>query len=305
MRWQKLGQVFVPDGRRAWQQRYAFPPTPWRRDEETLRLYVAMCDEHTIGRVGWVDVSAQDPTQVLAVSDEPVLDIGRPGAFDDNGVVPTCIVEVGERLYLYYVGFQLGHRLRYFQFLGLAISEDGGASFRRAQRVPVIDRSDTELLNRTSGFVRLDDDRFRLWYVGGSEWTEVQGKALPVYDIRYAESPDGIHWPDAGEVAVALRDDGDEHALGRPWVVQHGSGWRMFYSTRTRSKDYRIGFADSPDGRHWTRRDDEIGLDVSQNGWDSAMIAYGAVITLGERSFMFYCGNGTGRTGFGVAELID
>jgi predicted GH43/DUF377 family glycosyl hydrolase len=264
-----------------------------------------MCDADMVGRIGWVDVSAEDPTAVLAVSEEPVLEIGQPGAFDDNGVVPTCAVEVGDRLFLYYVGFQLGHRRRYFQFLGLAVSQDGGDSFRRIQRVPVIDRSDTELVNRTSGFVRQDDGRFRLWYVGGSDWTEVDGKALPVYPIRYAESPDGINWPTSGDVVVALRDDGDEHALGRPWVVPNGSGWRMYYSTRTRSKDYRLGFADSDDGHHWVRRDDEIGIDVSPEGWDSEMLAYAAVVDLHGRSFMFYCGNRTGRTGFGIAELAD
>jgi sucrose-6-phosphate hydrolase SacC (GH32 family) len=304
MRWNKMGRVFVPDGQRRWQQHYAFPPTPWRRDADTLRIFVGMCDEETVGRVGWVDVSAKDPTQVRAVSEQPVLDIGQPGAFDDNGVVPTCVVEVDERLYLYYVGFQLGHRLRYFQFLGLAISDDGGASFQRAQRVPVIDRSDTELVNRTSGFVRRDDRMFRLWYVGGSDWTTVGEKTLPVYDIRCVESQDGINWPKVGDVAVPLRDDGDEHALGRPWVIRNGDGWRMFYSTRTQSRDYRIGFADSEDGRHWTRRDEEIGLDVSDDGWDSEMIAYGAIVDLDDRRFIFYCGNGTGRTGFGVAELI-
>src|SRR5262249_55283325 len=149
-------------------------------------------------RLGYVDVDPADPTRVLAVADEPLLDVGQPGAFDENGVVPTCVVPVGDVLYLYYVGFQLGQKVRYFQFQGLAVSRDGRRSFERQQRTPVLERSDAELLNRTSGFVLRENGVFRLWYVGGSEWTVVNGKPLPVYSIKYLESPDGITWPSEG-----------------------------------------------------------------------------------------------------------
>ncbi len=148
MRWGKLGRVYVPDGSKPWAQDYACPPTPHQLDADLLRLYIAFCDPDTIGRVGYVDVRADDPMEVVRVSQKPVLDIGEPGAFDENGVLPTCVVPVGDRLYLYYVGYQLGVKVKYFQFQGLAVSSDGGESFQRAQRVPVLERSDTELLNR-------------------------------------------------------------------------------------------------------------------------------------------------------------
>jgi len=44
-----------------------------------------------------------------------------------------------------------GVGVRYFLFTGLAESEDGGESFVRASRVPVLDRSDEELHVRSSG----------------------------------------------------------------------------------------------------------------------------------------------------------
>lgn len=302
MRWRKMGHVYAPDGRSAWQRHYAFPPTPLKRTGDVLRLYVCFCDENIVGRVGWVDVLLEDPAQVVAVSDEPVLDIGRPGAFDENGVLPTCVVPVGERLYMYYVGYQLGTKLKYFQFQGLAISDDGGDSFTRAQRVPVIDRSDAELVNRTSAFVRRDGDRFRMWYVGGSEWTEVERKPLPVYNMRYLESDDGIHWPPEGRVCLDYADE-DEHAFGRPWVFGEDGDYRMLYSVRTRSKDYRLGYAESSDGIAWERRDDQVGIDVSDSGWDSEMIAYASLVEYEGTTYLFYNGNERGRTGFGYAVL--
>jgi len=293
----------VPDGRQWWAKKYAFPPVPYRLNDDVVRVFLSFCDDRMVGRAGYVDVAAADPSQVIAVSQEPILDIGPDGAFDENGLLPTCVLDVDGRLYMYYVGYQLGMKVRYYQFQGLAVSDDGGASFRRHQPVPVIDRSPGEFLNRTSAFVRRRGAGFEMWYVGGSEWTTVHGKALPVYDIRYLTSPDGIHWPAEGQVCVTYQND-DEHAFGKPFVVEHGGLQRMFYSVRTRSRrGYRIGYAESADGLHWERKDHEAGIDVSASGWDSEMLAYASVITCDGRTYMFYNGNNLGETGFGFAEL--
>jgi predicted GH43/DUF377 family glycosyl hydrolase len=302
MKWNKTGRIYVPDGGNWWAKKYAVPPTPYFLTDEIIRMYVGCCDENMVGRIGYVDLRADNPSEIMNVSEEPVLDIGEPGAFDENGILPTSIVEVDAKLYLYYVGYQLGMKLRYFQFAGLAISYDGGASFKRAQRVPVIDRSDQELFNRTSAFVRRHNRVFQMWYVGGSDWTTVAGKPLPVYNIRYLESADGIHWPQAGRVCIDYANE-DEHAFGRPFIFEEGGSHKMFYSVRTRSKDYRIGYAESTDGQNWVRKDDEIGIDVSDGGWDSQMLAYASVVRHKDKVYMFYNGNNCGETGFGYAEL--
>jgi hypothetical protein len=302
MRWRKMGRVYVPDGRRAWAVKHAFPPTPYFRPDGTLRLYCAFCDSGTVGRLGYVDVDPADPSRVLGVADEPLLDVGAAGAFDENGVVPTSIVRVGDLLYLYYVGFQLGQKVRYYQFQGLAVSRDGGETFARQSRVPVLDRSDKESLNRTSGFVRREDGLFKLWYVGGSDWTFAHGKPLPIYSIKYLESPDGMTWAREGRPAVPFKND-DEIALGRPFVVRDSDRYRMWYSIRSRSKGYRLGYAESCDGYSWDRRDDEVGIDVSPDGWDSKMVGYPAVVSYRDKTYLFYNGNDCGHTGFGYAVL--
>lgn len=266
-----------------------------------IRMYVAFCDADTVGRVGYVDLSPEDPGTILAVSQEPVLDVGQPGTFDERGVVPTCALWVGDDVLLYYVGYQRGTLLPYFQFEGLAISHDDGASFTRVQRTPVIDRSDAELVNRTSAFVQAGET-FRMWYVGGSDWTVVNGKPLPVYNMRFLESADGVTWDPEGQVCLDYAND-DEHAFGRPWVIDRGAEHLMFYSVRTRSKDYRIGVAGSSDRITWERHDEEVGIDVSDEGWDSEMIAYASIVELGDRTYLFYNGNDRGKTGFGYAEL--
>ena len=302
MKWNKKGRIYVPDGSKWWAKKYAFPPTPYFLSNEVIRMYVAFCDENTIGRIGFVDILADNPSEVVAVSEEPVLDIGVPGAFDENGILPTSVVPVDDKLYLYYVGYQLGMKVRYYQFEGLAISHDGGHSFKRRLQVPVTGRSDAEMLNRTSAFVRLRDGVFQMWYVGGSEWTVVNGKPLPMYNIKYLESEDGINWPPAGQVCIDYANE-DEHAFGKPFIIEDGGLHKMFYSVRTRSKGYRLGYAESADGHHWVRKDEEVGIDVSESGWDSEMIAYSSIVRHKEKVYMFYNGNNLGETGFGYAVL--
>ena len=302
MKWRKRGHIYAPDGSRPWARQYAFPPTPLRIDDELIRVYVAFCDEHTVGRGGYVDVRAANPSEVVRVSQEPVLDIGEPGCFDDNGVVPVSVLAVGDEIFLYYTGYQLGTDVSYFQFLGLAISRDGGESFERHSQAPVLEPSDDEPFTRASAHVFRSGEGFGMYYSGGDRWTEHEGKPLPVYNLRRLDSPDGKRWGPAGRVVVDLADD-DEHAIARPWLLP-GDAHRMLYSVRTRSnRDYRIGLAVSADGVEWERRDGEAGIDVSEGGWDSEAVAYASVAEHGDSTYLFYCGNQRGKTGFGYAEL--
>ena len=192
MKWIKRGLIYGPSGDSWWAQRWALQPTPLLRPDGTIRVFVGLRTHEGISRVGFVDVSADNPAEVLRVSPEPVLDIGEPGAFDENGVVPCAIVEREGKLYLYYAGYQLGQKVKFFVFGGLAISEDGGVSFRRHSRVPICDRTDDERFFRVIHSIMLENGGWRVWYGAGSEFTYENGRALPNYDIRYAESDDGI-----------------------------------------------------------------------------------------------------------------
>ena len=75
---------------------------------------------------------------------------------------------------------------------------------------------------------------------------------------------------------------------------------------RTNKNDaYKIGYAESNDGVKWIRFDDNVGVNLSLNGWDSQMMSYPNVIKYNSKLYMFYNGNGFGQTGFGYAVLMD
>jgi hypothetical protein len=303
MRWRKLGLVYVPTGDPEWAVSHPAIPTPMMLDEDRIRVYVAIRDRDNVGRVGWVDVDAADPQRLLGTAKAPALDIGTPGAFDDNGVAPTCLVEHEGRLHLFYVGFELGVHVRYRLLTGLAVSEDGGETFQRLSRAPVLDRSDAELQFRTAAHVRpTAHGTWRLWYVAGSSWIESQGKPVPAYDLRHQESRSLTEWAPAGDLVLHPAGP-DEYAFGRPFVVEEDGAFRMWYSIRSFSRGYRLGYAESPDGLDWTRLDDRLGLDASPTGWDSEMQCYACVQATRHGTYLFYNGNDFGATGVGVAVL--
>ena len=146
-----------------------------------------------------------------------------------------------------------------------------------------------------------------MWYLSTIRWEVFDDRPEPVYHIKYTESDDGLDWRRPGIVAVELKSP-DEGGLSSPSVRKTPDGWEMWYSYRgirdyrtNPAHSYRIGFATSPDGLRWTRRDDEVGIDVSESGWDSEMIAYARVYEHGGKLHMMYNGNGFGASGIGHA----
>ena len=78
-----------------------------------------------------IDLAASDPLRVLGTAPEPLLPLGQRGTFDDNGMMPSCIVADGQLRYLYYIGWNPQVTVSYRVSIGLAVSEDGGHTYRR------------------------------------------------------------------------------------------------------------------------------------------------------------------------------
>lgn len=303
MRWDRLGLVWTaPQGTG---RTGALQPTPLVLDDR-IRVFAGCRDAAGASEVWWVDLDPADPTRVLGEASYPALAAGPPGAFDAAGVVPCAVAQVDDVVRLYYAGYQPpggpGERFRVFSGLATA-PVDRTDIFVRASHTPLLYAGPGERLFRVVHSVRRrPGGGWRCWYGAGHEFRQGRTKLLPVYDIRQMHSPDGVTWPDEGEVAVPLGSP-DEHRVGRPYVVAHDGGWRMYFGAGTEATTYRLTFADSADGRRWRRHDGRLGLDVGAAGWDSEMTAYPAVVTTPAGTFLLYNGNGYGRDGFGVAVL--
>ena len=234
------------------------------------------------------------------------MDIGKAGSFDDNGVVPISILKKGSQIYLYYVGFQLGVQIPYYMFGGLAISNDGGKTFERYSDSPVLDRTGDEIYARCGINVIQDEGKYKMWYIGSNKegWTMSGGKLRPLYIMKYTESLDAVHWNEKPIQCLEYKNE-DEHGFGRPYVWRDGEKLKMFYSIRTYSRGYYIGYAESKDGVNWERKDELAGIDLGENSWDDKNMSYPYIYKYNNHVYMFYNGNGCGKTGFGYAELEE
>lgn len=309
MRWQKKGLICSHETiALPWYKKNTLVPVPHLMDDRRLRIFVTMCDEENVGRIGYVDVNPERPSEILDYSHAPVVDIGADGCFDDNGVVTSSILKAGDDLLLYYSGYQTCVKVPYLIFSGLAISKDNGNSFRKSSsRVPMLDRIDGEVATRCAPFVMEEDGGFRMWYTAdaGDGWIEHARKKLPMYDLKHAVSSSPSEWPrQRGEISIPLANS-DEHGIAKSTIWKEDGLYKIIYSIRSLAKGYRLGYGESRDGIRFTRRDDLVGIDVSPSGWDSGMIAFAERLRYKDKTYLFYCGNHYGMGGMGYAELAE
>jgi hypothetical protein len=154
----------------------------------------------------------------------------------------------------------------------------------------------------TSVHVDENSDNWKAWYNSGIKWEKKNGSWHPTYGIHYATSKNGIDWDSKKGLIIPLKDQ-YEHSFGRPSVVYWDNIYHMWFSHRG-TKDYttyRIGYANSKDGINWTRNDEQSGITVSENGWDSESVCYPYLVKNNNEKFILYSGNKYGMTGFGYA----
>lgn len=300
MRWEKRGLIFRPDTSLQWQCSHAALPTMLHLSDGLYRVYFASRDSDQRSHVGFFEFDLDDPTRILRRSEKPVLAPGPLGHFDDHGVYAASVVRHGELVYLYTIGWNPGVRPPlFYASIGLAVSEDGGITFKKHGRSPIMARSEHDPCLVTSPVVLEEAGLWRMWYVSGYRWDEIDGRPASNYHIKYADSADGIHWRRDGVVCIDHANK-EERNIARCCVLKQGDGYLAWYSFSDGS-GYRIGFAKSPDAIAWSRRDADAGIGLSESGWDSEAIAYPCVVRHGERLYMLYNGNGFGKDGIGLA----
>lgn len=297
MKWLKRGLLFAPPSNLRWMRTHAALPCADSANG-ALKVYFSGRDEQNRAHIGWFMMGMDPEPRVLSVSECPVLMPGETGCFDDHGVTSSCIIAVNSARYLYYTGWSLGQTVPFYLFVGLAVSNDGGVTFERVSKAPILERCHVDPYVTASPCVLLDGGMWRMWYVSGSKWQIESGRTRHFYHIRYAESNDGVQWKRSGIVCIDYKQPG-EHAIARPWVVKDGNLYRMWYCRRGHA--YRLGYAESADGIGWVRKDSEVSIEPSSSGWDSEMIAYPFVFDHGSERYMLYNGNGYGATGIGCA----
>lgn len=304
-RWEKAGLIYKPHNEASWWVSNAMAPTAILLNENIIRVFLGCWDKDGISRIGYIDLNAANPSEIVKISNEFVLDIGHPGCFDDNGVFPGHAYKYNNIIYLYYTGFQKLDKIPFSNFGGLAISIDGGETFSRVSKAPVMDRADEGLFTRAGTSVICENGVFKSCYSAGSSWQNVANKVRPVYEVYYIESENGIDFKNKGNCIINC-DFNLEHGLGRPQITKLNNAYYVFYTRRMLDFKYFIGVAKSTDLVSWVRIDNWFNniRFGKQNEFDSEMIYFPSVIDTGNNIYLFYSGNGYGKDGLGYLKII-
>lgn len=264
-----------------------------------IKVYFSTRDAQNRSSIGFTVIDLNRPSETVEISSQPLVEPGAVGLFDDSGVSMGCLATVNDELWLYYLGWNLGVTVPWRNSIGLAISKDGGISFTKRSKVPLLDRHEMDPFSISYPWVMQESKTsWKMWYGSNLKWGTEQTDMAHL--LKYATSNDGLNWDRQGTIAVQFKSE-EEYAMSKPCVIRDESVYRMWYSYRGRA--YRIGYAESADGVCWERMDEKVEISVSESGWDSETVEYPNVFDCDGQRFMLYNGNRYGKTGFGLAIL--
>ena len=287
MDWIKLGQVFKVNEFNLLDDHAGFAQSPQAIVfQDFVRVFFSTRQKDSTGKflshVFFVDFS-KDFQKLIRVSNKPVLQLGGLGSFDEHGIFPLNVLKEKDRILGYTTGWNRKVSVSADASIGLVQSHDGGETFERYGKGPVMTASLKEPFLVSDGFVKNFDGLYHMWYIYGTKWIDspAEGNPQRVYKIAHATSEDGINWNRDGKTIIQDRIDENE-CQALPSVIFHKGLYHMFFCYRDAigfrsdpSKAYRIGYAYSKDLKEWHRDDHKAGIDISSErmGFRNAMLS--------------------------------
>jgi hypothetical protein len=311
-KWEKQGLIYSRvDGN--YFKSHAMRVIPYLKKNGMLRLFISSRCCEDMMHPTYIDVDPNNPKNVVEVGEVPLLNIGSAGLFDDSGITLGSILRTESFEYVYYTGWK---RRRYgvsFELsIGVARILNDGDRLEKISIGPILAQDRNHPFLVAGPYVVGNYNHgFRMWYCSGTEWKKRGHGPEPIYTVFHTFSDDGISWKDFSEDPL-IPYEFDGEVISAPWVLRLRDGYLMYYPHRGsldwKDKNYSIGVAVSNDSINWIRKDSEAGIEKSETGWDSEMICYPAIFNYGDKTYMFYSGNGVGKGGIGYAiadEKLD
>jgi len=232
--WEKYpgNPVLDPGESGTWDDDYVCDPTVLFNGVEYQMWYAG--HDGSNRRLGYA--SSTDGIVWEKHPDNPVLDLGANGTWEDAIVCNPTVLFDGTQYHMWYTGYD-GSNFR----IGYASSADG-IVWEKHPDNPVLDLGasgtwdDANIANPT---VLFDDVEYQMWYAGndGSNWK-----------IGYATSVDSIVWkkhPDNPVLNLGASGTWDDYHVSMPTILFNGTEYQMWYSGTDDSLPWRIGYATS------------------------------------------------------------
>lgn len=286
----KISHVFSAENNNSWMVSHCAAPVPLLLDKNNIKIFFGTRDSLNNIRVASCIYSLVTK-KVTDISDQPLLDLGSTGFFDDNAIYPSCLAHVDNQIYLYYAGRSKGPNPLYYVSLGLAVSNDGGKSFQKKSPAPIMERSsfDPWMVGLCSVIKEKKD--WRMLYTSGKSFNSE--KNISSYDIKYAFSDDGINWKRSGLVAIpSIKLISN---VAAPSVIFFNNFYHMWYSCFSDGK-YHLGYAKSKNYIDWE-------IDYFPKTISDIEASYAKAIVINDSILIFFSKGRYGSDGIGCITL--
>ena len=293
--WSKLGLIIKPT-KKKFSQTHCMVPTPFKLSKDKFRVFFATRNKKNQSNISYCDISFKKKIEIKHTNNIS-LSLGELGTFDDSGVLPSSIIKNKNMYFLYYIGWQPRKTTRYSLLPGLAISKNL-SKFKRFSKAPILFNNDNEPYSiLTAPFVlKLKKNNWFMWYVSCEKWVHSQH---PKYNVKLAVSKNGYEWKQTHHVCIQLKKN--ERAIARPYVIFEKNKFRMWYSFEKKIGNYKIGYAESKDGKNWKRMDNLFNFTSRKSFKDNQMQEYPSIIRSSKNQYILYNGNNYGKYGINFA----
>lgn len=233
----------------------------------------------------------------LNTLNNPVLDLGNPGEFDNYSVQGPEVIFDGSQYHMWYTGDD-GSTYS----IGYATAPNPDGPWTKHPGPVLVGDPGTWDQNSVGGAIVIRmDTLYQMWYSGIS---------TGLWQTGYATSTDGINWSKySGNPVLPVGAAGE---WDRGWaaasdVLFDAGQYQMWYDGDDGDiQDVRIGYATSPDGIHWTK--DTLNNPIMSGDpgtWDADNVWFPRVIKDADAYHMWYSGRDVGvdRIGYAVDPI--
>lgn len=279
-------------------------PKAIKLNNKTIRVFYTFINNKNNANCSFFDFDP-DTLNIKFLNKKKILEIGKPGLFDDSGTLASCVLKHKNDFYLFYNGYKQTLLTPYSLNVGLAISKNC-KNFKKYSDAPVLERNKFDPYFITGPGIYYEKSKFHCWYSSGMKWINNNGKYDSQYCIKHASSKDCIKWNYNNQICLT----NSNQALASPNVFKYKGIYHMIFCYRLlnnfRNGDgsYRLGYAYSKNGLNWKRNDKKLNFPKpKKNSWNFLMQCYPNVIRHNNQLLLLYNGNGFGETGIGLMSL--
>lgn len=280
-----------------WSKTHAWVPTPVSLNNGNLKVLYGSRNKQNLTQTGYF-VYNLEKKKIIFNSKRPILKLGKIGEFDDSLSLVTSHLRIKKQLYLYFVGWIVPRNTRFFPSIGIAKSNLSLSKVHK-QKKPIMDRNVKENLGFASPFILSKKTKFKMWYVAIRKWIRHKSDLIPIYNLSYGVSKDGVVWKCKKKEILKTQKN---ETISRPWIIFYKKKYHMWYSYRILGKNFKIGYATSSNGINWNRRDNELKIPIKKD-FNDQMSEYPAFFNHKNKFFLLFNGNNYGKTGVGLVEM--